>query len=138
MDPSFSPPPSCLKLFLVVEMDIRNLNLTYPSSFPPLPICLLHLVVPSTCYLPSHLLLHSPIHLILCPFHSCPSLVQINRLLIKDRTVSSVTSSKEINKDLYNNIQRTDIVALFLATATSCTNCTRAMFLIMPTLLCSI
>ena len=46
--------------------------------------------------------------------------IQINRLLIKDRSLSQPTG-KEINKDLYNNIQRTDIVALFLATATSCT-----------------
>ena len=79
---------------------------------------------PSSCHpLSSHFSVSSfSSHLCVSPLHP-PSIsitIQINRLLIKDRSLSQPTG-KEINKDLYNNIQRTDIVALFLATATSCT-----------------
>ena len=56
------------------------------------------------------------------------STVQINRLLIKDRGATQI-----IDKDLYNNIQRTDIVALFLATTASC-KCSHASNLMSPLL----
>jgi len=53
--------------------------------------------------------------------------MEINRLLIKDRAprVSDPPTGPPVkgNLDLYNNIQRTDIIALFLATATSSMMC---------------
>lgn len=54
------------------------------------------------------------------PFTGIFYAMEINRLLIKDR---ALYKGQGMDKELYNNIQRTDIVALFLATATSSMVC---------------